>query len=1029
MWLSNAAIHRPVAMGCLIIALTLLGLNSWRKMGLEEMPRMDAPFITIVTIYPGASPEEIETDVAKRIEDAVGTIDGLKHISSACMENVNQILLEFQLGVNVDIAATDVREKIDLIRADLPADVEDPKILKFDVNAKPIITMALAGDLPVADLFDYADNDLKDKLTRIMGVADVQILGGAAREVHVLADRRKLEARGLTTLAIYQAIRDGVRTVPSGRVQDQGTEYGVKFDADFPVAADIGQLQIAGQDGQRIRIADVGRVEMAAAELREMAAVDGKICVAIRIVKKADANAVAVTKRVRAAMDDFRSDLPGGMELVWITDDGRYIEATVASAWSNVAAGIVLTAAILFIFLYNFRTLLVVSITMPLTIIIGLFFMEKAGFTLNTSTLIAIGMSVGILVTNSIVVLEGITERLNVTDLPAEAATIGAKARFIAVLASAGTNVVVLFPLAMMASKVGMFIKPLALTMVIMTVVSLFISFTLTPMLCSLLLTRKAKDRRHVLARMEAGWNRGFSRLIAGYQRLLTVAERHRLVSAIIILVISGIFIHAVRLGGDVGSTLISETDRGDVYIKLEFPTRYNLEQTWQRLQEVERRIADLPELQHRLAVAGRVEGVIGRTSEGVYLAQMLLKFSDRDQRRMTIDELMEMIRFRLRDYPEAVFSVSRPGVFGGQSTEIELEISGRSLDVLDSLALDFGEMVTEMHGFVDVDTTVRPGKPEIRIRPNRPVLADHGLTPVALGMALRANLEGLTAGTFKKDARNYDIVVTYDEEQGKDQVARFQVPGEPGMPVLLESVAEIEETVSPIQITRKNKQRISKVFANLEGGKPLGTAVGEITSAIGASQKLPPGYDFTFTGKHEVMIEGQGQMAEAMIIAIVLVFLSLGAILESFRQPVLIFVSLPLALIGVMWALYITGLAMDIFVIMGIIMMVGIVVNNAILIMDKFNVHVAAGKPRHESMIMAACERFRPIVMTTIAAVLGMLPLAISRGIGAELRNAIGVASVGGILVSGILTLILLPVLYHLFTRREKALPKNLQT
>jgi len=603
MWLSNAAIHRPVAMGCLIIALTLLGLNSWRKMGLEEMPRMDAPFITIVTIYPGASPEEIETDVAKRIEDAVGTIDGLKHISSACMENVNQILLEFQLGVNVDIAATDVREKIDLIRADLPADVEDPKILKFDVNAKPIITMALAGDLPVADLFDYADNDLKDKLTRIMGVADVQILGGAAREVHVLADRRKLEARGLTTLAIYQAIRDGVRTVPSGRVQDQGTEYGVKFDADFPVAADIGQLQIAGQDGQRIRIADVGRVEMAAAELREMAAVDGKICVAIRIVKKADANAVAVTKRVRAAMDDFRSDLPGGMELVWITDDGRYIEATVASAWSNVAAGIVLTAAILFIFLYNFRTLLVVSITMPLTIIIGLFFMEKAGFTLNTSTLIAIGMSVGILVTNSIVVLEGITERLNVTDLPAEAATIGAKARFIAVLASAGTNVVVLFPLAMMASKVGMFIKPLALTMVIMTVVSLFISFTLTPMLCSLLLTRKAKDRRHVLARMEAGWNRGFSRLIAGYQRLLTVAERHRLVSAIIILVILGIFIHAVRLGGDVGSTLISETDRGDVYIKLEFPTRYNLEQTWQRLQEVERRIADLPELHHHRGI------------------------------------------------------------------------------------------------------------------------------------------------------------------------------------------------------------------------------------------------------------------------------------------------------------------------------------------------------------------------------------------------------------------------------------------
>ncbi len=1019
MWLSNAAIRRPVAMGCLIIALTLLGFNSSRKMGLEEMPRMDAPFITVVTVYPGASPEEIETDVAKRIEDAVGSIDGLKHISSACMENVNQILLEFELGMNVDIAATDVREQIDLIRKDLPADVEDPKILKFDVNAKPIITMALTGDLTIEDLYDYADNDLKDQLTRIMGVADVQIQGGAAREVHVLADRRKLEARGLTAMALYQSIRDGIRTVPSGRVQEGGREYGVKFDADFPVVADIGQLQIAGQDGQRVRIADVGRVEMAAAELRERAAVDGQPCVAIRIVKKADANAVVVTKRVRAAMDDLRAVLPGGMELVWITDDGRYIEATVASAWSNVIAGILLTAAILFVFLYNFRTLLVVSITMPLTIIIGLFFMEKAGFTLNTSTLIAIGMSVGILVTNSIVVLEGITERLNMTDNPAEAAAVGARVRFVAVLASAGTNVVVLFPLAMMASKVGMFIKPLALTMVIMTVVSLFISFTLTPMLCSLLLTRKEKDHRRMLVRMEAAWNRGFARLLGGYRGLLTMAERHRLLSVVILLGIVGIFIHAVRLGGDIGSTLVSESDRGEIFIKLEYPTRYDLDKTWQRLQEVDRRIADLPELRHRLAVAGRVEGVIGRTSEGVYLAQMLLTFSDRDQRSITIDELMEMIRLRLADYPEAVFSVSRPGVFGGQSTEIELEISGRSLAVLDSLAMNFGEMVSGMPGFLDVDTTVRPGKPELRIRPNRPVLADHGLPPVVLGMTLRANLEGLTAGTFKQEARNYDIVVRYEKEHGKEQVARFQLPGEPGMPVLLESVADIEETVSPVLITRKNKQRISKVFANLEPGKPLGIAVGEIISGIGRSQALPPGYDFAFTGKYEVMAEGQGQMKEAMLIAVVLVFLSLGAILESFRQPVMIFISLPLALIGVMWSLYITGLSMDIFVIMGIIMMVGIVVNNAILILDKFNVNAAAGISRHEAMIMASCERFRPIIMTTIAAVLGMMPLAVSRGIGAELRNSIGVASVGGILVSGVLTLILLPVLYSLFTRR----------
>jgi len=669
----------------------------------------------------------------------------------------------------------------------------------------------------------------------------------------------------------------------------------------------------------------------------------------------------------------------------------------------------------------TYLALLVVSVTMPLTIVISLFFVHLAGFTLNTATLIAIGLSVGILVANSIVVLEGIVKRLEEGKPPREAAKLGAKQTFTAVLASAGTNAVVLFPLSMMASKAGLFIKPLALTMVILTVVSLFISFTLTPMLCALLLKSRDSGRRTILSRIGSVWNRGFAASIDGYKRFLGFLERHRAMAILVVLATVVLLVHSVTLMRRIGLGLVQTPDQGEVYVKLEFPTRYSLDETWRRVREAETRLADLTELKHRLVTVGRIEGAIGQSSEGVYLAQILLRFSERDERDIAVAKLMDMARTRLNDFPEAIVTVSRPLPVGGQISGLEMEISGPSLDVLDRLAMKTKDLAGHIPGLSDVDTTVREGKPELRIRPERPVLADRGIPALTLGTALRGNLEGLTAGTYKRAARNYDIVVLLDKQEGKNQVAQFEFPGEPGTPVLLEALASVRETQAPVQIIRADKQRVSKVFANLSDNKPLGTAADEISAAIREKGSFPAGYRHRFVNLYEVMKDAQVDLVEAMLIACALVILSLAAILESFKQAFFILVSLPLAIPGVMWSLYAVGLNLDIFVLMGCVMMVGIVVNNAILIMDQFNVHVAEGIPRHKAMVTAASERFRPIVMTTVAAVLGMLPLAISRGIGAELRNGVGVSSVGGILVSGVLTLVLLPVLYDLFTRRAK--------
>ena len=1006
-------------MSCLIIALVFLGLNTYRKMGLEFLPKVDVPYITIVTIYPGASPTEIETDIAKRLEDTVGSIDGLKHIANSCMEDSCLTFLEFELHVDVDVAAMDVREKIDLILNDLPADAENPKILKFDINALPIINLALTGDAPLEELYDYADNELSDRLSVISGVAEVQIIGGAELEVHALLDREKLAAHGLSSLDVVRAIREGVRTIPSGRVRQHGTEYSVKFDAEYDSVSAIGALEVANEEGSRCYLKDLGEVTMTTDEQRQLAFLDGRPCVAIRVVKKADANAVRVVDRVRQARDSIQASLPGGMELVWVSDDGEFIEATVDSTITNILQGILLTAAILFLFLVNFRSTLIVAITMPLTIVVGLFFLGLLGYTLNIATLLAIGLSVGILVTNSIVVLENIVKRASTSDNPREAARSGAGEVAVAVLAAAGTNIVVLFPIAMMASQVGLFFKPFALTMVAVTAVSLFISFTLTPILCSVLLRRRAESAsRSFLARVEDLSNRMFARLSGGYSSLLRAIGRHRW-SAIPILVVAVLlFVQALRLVPELGFDFFAEADTGLALVKLEYPTRYSLKQTEARVQEVEEILRPISDLRYLLTTIGKVEGVMGQASEGVYLAQILMKFSDKTERAQSIDSKVNQVRTLLAGYPDCIATVSIPAGIGGQSYPIELEVAGDDLDTLDRLAETVAVLAGDVTGVVDPDTSVRAGKPEIRVLPRRAVLSDLNLPATSVGLALRANLAGIEAGTFKRGDRTYDIRVKLAEEKGKEQVAQFLFPGAPGHPLTLANLARLEESLIPVQITRNDKRRVSKVFAQLLSGTPLGTAVDQLSRKIDEKADLPAGYTYRHVGLYEVMQEGVDEFLEASILAVLLTYLLLAAILESFVKPIIILVTVPFGLIGLLWALYLTGESISMFVLLGGVMLIGIVVNNAILIMDEARRYRRQGISAHEAMARAAGEKLRPILMITLAAMLGMLPLAIGRGLGSELRNAIGIASIGGIAVSAVLTLVILPILYEMVTR-----------
>ncbi|MFA6240495.1 MAG: efflux RND transporter permease subunit, partial [Candidatus Hydrogenedentales bacterium] len=878
MFLSNSSVRRPVAMASLIIGLTLLGMNAYRKVGLEFMPKVDIPYITVVTIYPGASPSEIETDVAKRVEDAVVSIDGLKHVTSTCMEDHAQTLLEFNLDVDVDTAANDVREKLDLILSDFPEGVEKPKVLKYDINAKPIINLALKGSVPLDELYDYADNTLSDRLSVLSGVAEVQLIGGAEREVHLLLDRQKLAERGLTSADVVQAVAQNVRTIPSGRVREDGTEYAVKFDAEYKSIEAIDALEIAYKNESRVYLRDVGKAMLASAELRQAALIDGESCIGMRVVKKADANAVQVVDRVKSAMGRIQTELPGGMELVWISDDGDFIESSVDSAVSSIWQGVLLTAAILFLFLYNIRATLIVAITMPLTVIIGLFFIQGFGYTLNTSTLLSFGLSVGILVTNSIIVLEAVSKRFAEGMTAKEAARVGSGEAAVAVLASAGTNVVVLFPIITMGSLVGRFFAPFALTMVVVTLVSLFISFTLTPILCAVMLKRS--QRKGILTRIEGVFNGILERITNIYTGFLRFFARHRLAAAAVLLVTVAAFVHSMFVASTLGMSFVPNSDVGEILVKLEYPTKYDLKQTVSRVNDVEIALKDMPGLNHVFTNVGKVEGVVGKSSEGVYLAQVLLKFCSKTERQETLEMLLNETRSRLVNISDCIVTANAADMIGGQSSAIELEIAGDDFEKLDGLALATQKHARTIPGILDPDTSVREGKPELRIRPNRAVLSELGVPAVNLGLALRGNLEGIKAGVYKAGDRSYDIRVKFAEEEGKEQVASFQFPGMPGSALLLTNFADVQQGISPIQITRNDKRRISKVYANLAEKKPLSTAVAELNQVFEKEAELPTGYSYGYRGEFERMQESGEAFLEAGLIAILLTYLTLAAIL-----------------------------------------------------------------------------------------------------------------------------------------------------
>lgn len=1016
MSLSGLSVKRQVAMCSFIIMLLFLGISVYSKIGIDSLPKFDIPYIQITTIYPGASPAEVEVDVAKRIEDAVSSLDGLKHVTNMCMENVCATSLEFELGTNADLMMHEVREKINTVINDFPAGVEVPVINKVNVNAIPVVTLFLTGTQSVDELYDYVDDILSDRFSSISGVGDVRIHGGNEVQLHIIIDRKKLSETNLSIAEIISRINSANVKIPAGRIKDGDTETSIAFDAEFRDIQALKELEISSKTGKRIYLGDIAQIKLQSKEIRQEGYFNGQPGVQIEVVKKSDANAVKVIDAVKKRFNEINSDgtLPGGMKLNWFKDSGAFIHASVDDAWSSIIIGIILTAAILFLFLHDVRTTFIAAISMPVSIIITFSAMKILNYTFDMMTLVSLGCSAGVLVTNAVVVLENISKHIQNGNDPVNSAITGTQEVITAVSASALTNVVVFVPVALMSSLVGLLLAPFAGVMVAATIASLFVSFTLTPILASKIFAAGNRKPGKFMTAFSGKLDKLYFPLENAYCKSIKWTSCHSgmiiifsIILAVIMLILS---IPRLSMG------FIPDNDKSEIAIKLEFPGNSTLKYTRERTFKIIEQLKKRSDIKNIATTIGYVNTIGGQVSEGVYLSEINLLLNPKETRK-SIFFIVSELRQMLSSEENILSSVNIPNPLGSSGSELSAIISGPDPDVMRSEGLKAVQKLQNSGIAQDIDSTERPDKPRINIIPRREILRNLGISETVLGTSVLGFFDGVETGTYKIGTRTYDIRIKTNEEPGIDANKNLIIGALNGNPVNLDVMAKFESDPVRVSIVRRDKQNSFWIYANSTQNSSIGSLVNFMDTQV--APELPPGYKLSYSGAAENMAEGAADFASVFLVAIVLTYLLIAALMESWTHPFIIMFTVPLGFVGMFATMAVAGEEMSMIAMLGGVMMIGIVVNNAILIMDETKVLTTAGASPKEAMLTAVHNKFRPILMTSLASVIGMLPMAFGTGIGSELRSNCGLGVVGGLTFAAIMTLYLIPALYFKFVRK----------
>ncbi|MBU2492603.1 MAG: efflux RND transporter permease subunit [Bacteroidetes bacterium] len=1020
MFLAKVSINRPVATTMGILVFVIFGAIAFYSLNLNQMPDVEVPYVIVQTVYAGAGPKEVETLISKRIEDAVSTISEIERIESYSLDGFSIVIIEFKLNKDVNIANQEVKDKVDGILNDLPDDANKPIVEKVDIRAFPIVDVVLSGEIDPRELYEIADKTLRDRFSQIEGVARVDVIGGQEREIRVILDNKSIYENMISLPQLLQVLAMQNINIPGGYFQIKDQEFTVRMQGEYNNIETIKNLQVPTVFGHK-KLNQIANVIDGGKDIRQRAVYfdvennyRNENVVKLGIIKSVEGNVVNVAEAVRNSLPEIKETLPENVNLEIVNDRSDFTKSTVNDTMSNILLGVLFTSIVLFVFLTHIRSTFIVALTMPISIISTFFLLQAFGLTLNMMTLMGISVSVGVLVANSVVVLENIFRHKKLGRENKDAAYTGTIEVTVAVVASTLTNLVVFLPILNMSSMVGRFLKELALAASFATIFSLLFSFTLTPMLASLMLPKTEKEGRisAKLNKIYDSWDAWYGGILS---RILTKRNSLIILISAFTLFIASLMYYGPKLGFE----FMPQFDDGKVKVDVELPEGINLNECANVLKLIEQRIKHHPEVKYILTNLGKISDL----DTGPNKATMDIQLVGPDFREIKLSEMISVFVSELADIPNAKITVGYGSHTGMGGAPVQFYLMGQDLNKLEELKEVIITKVKDTPGLINFDNSSRAGKPEITVFPIREKLADAGITAQQVALTLRSTIEGLEASKYRELGNEYDITLTVNDEavSSPENISRIPVFSQKGVMYRLAQLANIEFTNGYTKILHRDKYTSIQFTGSPATGVPLGNVTGAIESRL-SEINLPSGYKISWGGNTKMMNEMVADMLFAFVLAIVLTYMLLAAILESFLQPLLILLTLPLALIGVFSFLYYSNVAFGITSLMGLIMLIGIVVNNAILMLDYTNQLVREeGIIAKDALVKACPTKLKPILMSTLALILGMLPMAIGIGdAGKEMRIPLGIVSIGGLLVSTVLTLIVIPAFYYLTSAKK---------
>lgn len=1028
MKLSHISVKRPVTTVMVIFIILLLGFVSFSKLSIDLLPQINVPVAIVSSQYTGVGPFEMESLVTRPLEEVLATVSNVKNINSTSREGSSVVVVHFNDGTDMDLATLDMREKVDMIQDFLPEDATTPIVMKIDPSAMPVIQLAVTGNKGLAEIQRISEDKIKSRIERLPGVASVEVFGGDENEIKIIVDPVKLEMYSLSISHLANILRGENLNLPGGLVERGNRELLVRTLGEFKSVEEIRNLPIQLNNGSSIYLKDVADITLAPKDIDRLTRTNGVPSIILVVNKQSTYNTVRVANRVNQEFDKLAQELEG-VEFHMIVDLSDYINDSISNVAKNAVIGGILAVLILFLFLRNVRTTFIIGISIPISIIATFSLMYFAGITINLMTLGGLALGMGMLVDNSIVVLENIYRYRQEGYSRIEAAKEGAGEVSMAVTASTITTVAVFLPIVFVEGITSMLFKELAMTVTFSLLASLFVSLTIVPMLSSkiLKLSHEITRRTTLSKKLLDGFQVFFNRTEKTYQTILGWSLDHK---KTIVLLAVVIFVVSMGLVFTVGAEFFPKMDEGYIIINIELPTGTKLQETNEVATYIEKITEDIPEAESLFVLLGGGGDMYGDSGGRSHIAEIFLKLKPLNQRKRSNAEIADEIRSETSDIAGALISVQAMesmGMGGTGGSPISISIKGDDMDILEEMANDFIGFIEGVEGTREVKSSFQDAKPEIQVVINRDQASRYGLSASQIAQSVRSNIQGTTATRYKVDGTEIDVVIR-SQSYMKESISNFsqiQISTPMGITVPLEQVADIAIRKGPTQISREDQVRTINVSADI-----LGRDVRSVNSDIENRLKnypMPEGYSYKIGGEMEDLVESFKSLGLAIILAVLLVYMVLASQFESLLHPFTIMLSVPLSFAGGALGLAITRRSVSVPAIIGLIMLAGIVVNNAIVLVDYINILRGKGLEMKEAILKAGPTRLRPILMTALTTVLGLVPLALGIGEGAEAQAPLATVVIGGLLLSTLLTLVFIPVMYVIFDRMSNYIKRKL--